>query len=198
MKTLLRPFLFLFLFSDEESRRKRRENHIGCSFSLLDRQNAPSLFPSKASEQVLWLMPSSLFLVLNQIQFICVRYVFTSIYVLGTIGSILNIILFSSKKLRSSSCCFCKKNPSFLLSPRWKLIVLILFSSDHRFPLFSDLDIGFPSVLSYSSDLCSFSHSIVVVYDHLLSNARLFRSTLCHDVSMVIDIGLSRSMLSIV
>lgn len=95
MKTLFWVFFLFILFSYEKKKRKRQRrkiNDIHCSFPFSDRP-----------------MSSSSLLLLERIQSICVRYIFTSTYLLGTIGSILNIILFSSKKLRANACCFCKK-----------------------------------------------------------------------------------------
>jgi hypothetical protein len=54
-------------------------------------------------------MASSLTVSLALGQKILVQYVEPVLLSLGTIGSLLNILLFSQRKLRLNSCCTCKK-----------------------------------------------------------------------------------------
>lgn len=53
-------------------------------------------------------MSSSLSVSLASVQVILVRYVESILFVLGITGSLLNILLFSQRKLRANSCCICK------------------------------------------------------------------------------------------
>lgn len=53
-------------------------------------------------------MSSTLVISLGIAQQVLIRYIDLVVFVLGTFGSLMNILLYSQKNLRSNSCCICK------------------------------------------------------------------------------------------
>ncbi|CAF1123664.1 unnamed protein product [Adineta ricciae] len=75
-------------------------------------------------------------------QTILVQYVATILFVFGTIGSILNILLFSQQKFRSNSCSICKSAQFF-----FKLINFLSISKDFLASSIATLILLFPGVI---------------------------------------------------
>lgn len=103
--------------------------HAHCASLIFNRD-----FPAVHTHTHIWFssirstlveMSSSMTVALSIAQKTVSRYIQSIVFVLGVIGSLLNLLLFSRRRLRSTSCCTCEW---------WSLVTnIVSIRSVHRF-----------------------------------------------------------------
>ncbi len=115
-----------------------------------------------------------------------IQYCHSTIFVLGIIGSLINILLFSRSYLRSNSCCICK-----LFEKKVSRFWFFCF----RFFSIISKRIDFTFHRYHTTIICTLQFT-KSVYNNFkfLQGSIIFKSNKCNVMSMAFNNGLYRSM----